>query len=278
MILTAQAQTLEDGNPERALALANEAHTLALDLVEAAAIAGRIYSSRGQTAKVARVIEQTWKRAPHPDLATATLCGPVTARARSARAREEPGADDAAFRQAPIAVASTAIGPDWAGAQTLTPLLEGRLSQRVHADGRIEGEQFGVRARARMAGAGRQCRAIPPGPPTASSPNDGCRSHRSPARSMRSMEGAGRAGGGRRGAGARKAQGAHRSAITATRPSMRSRRARRSRDRRGRGRAPRTAPPEKRSACTGTIRRGTCRRQRQHRAGHPAFHARAAAR
>ncbi len=88
VLITAQAQAVEDSNPDRAIALAMEAHTLALDLVEPAAIAGRLFASRGQTAKVARIIEQTWRRAPHPDLAIAYAY---------ARSGQEPRADDTAF-------------------------------------------------------------------------------------------------------------------------------------------------------------------------------------
>ena len=153
VILTAQAQALEDANPERALALANEAHTLALDLVEAAAIAGRIYSSRGQTAKVARVIEQTWKRAPHPDLAIAYAYARPGDSPRDRLERVKSLARTTPHSvEAPIAVASTAIeAHDWAEARkALTPLLEGRLSQRVCTlMARVEGEQFGNAGRVR---------------------------------------------------------------------------------------------------------------------------------
>lgn len=153
VILTAQAQALEDSTPERALALANEAHTLALDLVEAAAIAGRIYSSRGQTAKVARVIEQTWKRAPHPDLAVAYAYARPGDSPRDRLERVKSLARTTPHSvEAPIAVATTAIeAHDWEQARkALLPLLEGRLSQRVcMLMARIEGEQFGNAGRVR---------------------------------------------------------------------------------------------------------------------------------
>ena len=71
VLLTAQAQASEDDSAEKALGLAQEAHGLAPDLVPAAAIAGRILASRGQTPKAAKVIQRTWKLAPHPDLAAA---------------------------------------------------------------------------------------------------------------------------------------------------------------------------------------------------------------
>ena len=153
VLLTAQAQALEDSNADCALALAMEAHTLALDLVEPAAIAGRIYSSRGQTAKVARVIEQTWRRAPHPDLAVAYAYARSGDSPRDRLERVKNLARTTPHSvEAPIAVASTAIeAHDWAEARkALTPLLEGRLSQRVCTlMARIEGEQFGNAGRVR---------------------------------------------------------------------------------------------------------------------------------
>lgn len=153
VLLTAQAQALEDSNPDRAIALAMEAHTLALDLVEPAAIAGRLFSSRGQTAKVARVIEQTWKRAPHPDLAIAYAYARSGDSPRDRLERVKNLARTTPHSvEAPIAVASTAIeAHDWAEARkALTPLVEGRLSQRVCTlMARIEGEQFGNAGRVR---------------------------------------------------------------------------------------------------------------------------------
>ena len=46
-------------------------YRLALDLIPAAAIAGRILASRGNTPRAARVLLKTWRVAPHPDLAAA---------------------------------------------------------------------------------------------------------------------------------------------------------------------------------------------------------------
>jgi HemY protein len=153
VLLTAQAQAIEDSNPDRAITLAMEAHTLALDLVEPAAIAGRLYASRGQTAKVARVIEQTWRRAPHPDLAIAYAYARSGDSPRDRLERVKNLARTTPHSvEAPIAVASTAIeAHDWAEARkALTPLLEGRLSQRVCTlMARIEGEQFGNAGRVR---------------------------------------------------------------------------------------------------------------------------------
>ena len=145
VLLTAQAQDLEDENSAKALELASEAHNLAADLVPAAAIAGRQLASRGNTARAAKVIERTWKKSPHPELAV------VYAFARpgdSPRDRLERikrlGRSTPHSAEGPIAVATAAVDArSWDEArEALAPLLEGRLTQRVCTlMARIEGEQ-----------------------------------------------------------------------------------------------------------------------------------------
>lgn len=145
VLLTAQAQDVEDSASDTALNLALEAHSLAPDLVPAAAICGRALASRGNTAKAARVIEKTWKRSSHPDLAM------VYAYARpgdSPRDRLERVRRLARLAphsiEGPIAVANTAIeARDWDAARAaLEPLVESRPTQRVCTlMARIEGEQ-----------------------------------------------------------------------------------------------------------------------------------------
>ncbi len=163
VLLTAQAQALEDDAPDKALDLALEAHGLAHDLVPAAAIAGRILASRGRTPKAARVLLRTWRQAPHPDLAVAYAYARPgdSPRDRLDRvrhlARITPNHPEAL-----IAVAASAIEAHaWDEArEALKPLLESRLSPRVCAlMARIEGEQYRDAGRvrewlARAAGAG----------------------------------------------------------------------------------------------------------------------------
>ena len=145
VLLTAQAQDLEDSAGGTALTLAQEAHTLAPDLVPAAAIAGRALASRGNTPKAARVLEKTWKRAPHPDLAVAYAYARPGDSPRDRLERVRRLARLAPHSvEGPIAVANTAIeARDWEAARkALEPLLETRLSQRVCTlMARIEGEQ-----------------------------------------------------------------------------------------------------------------------------------------
>jgi HemY protein len=73
VLLTAHALAGEDGDPDRALAEALEATRLEPDLVPAAALAGRLLSRRADLRRASKVVEQAWKRMPHPDLAETYL-------------------------------------------------------------------------------------------------------------------------------------------------------------------------------------------------------------
>lgn len=134
VLLTARAQEIEDQNGAKACEMALEAHGLAPDLIPAAAIAGRQLASRGATPKAAKVIERTWKLAPHPELALVyAFARPGDApRDRLERikrlARMMPQSVEG-----PIAIASTAMeAKDWAEARVaLAPLVDGYFSQRV---------------------------------------------------------------------------------------------------------------------------------------------------
>ncbi len=146
VLLTAQAQALEDEHADKAAVLALEAHTLAPDLVPAAAIAGRVLASRGQTPKAAKVLQKTWKLAPHPDLATAyAYARPGDSPSdRLDRVRQlaklTPGDAESA-----LAVAATAIeSRNWAAARdALAPLADKHLTQRVCTlMARVEGDGF----------------------------------------------------------------------------------------------------------------------------------------
>lgn len=145
VLLTAQAQALEDTGADKALELAQEAHRLAPDLVPAAAIAGRVLAARGNTPRAARVLLRTWRLSPHPDLATAYAYARPgdSPRDRLNRvrhlARLTPN-----NTEAQIAVAISAIeARDWNEARkALEPLIDDRLTPRVCTlMARIEGEQ-----------------------------------------------------------------------------------------------------------------------------------------
>ena len=145
VLLTAQAQALEDASADKALELAQEAHRLAPDLVPAAAIAGRVLAARGNTPRAARVILKTWRLSPHPDLSAAYAYARPgdSPRDRLNRvrhlARITPN-----HAEAQLAVAISAVeARDWNEARkALEPLLDGRLTPRVCTlMARIEGEQ-----------------------------------------------------------------------------------------------------------------------------------------
>lgn len=153
VLLTAKAQDAEDDVSDKALTLALEAHALAPDLVPAAAIAGRILASRGNIGKAAKVLQKTWTKSPHPDLAT------VYAYARtgdSTRDRLDRVRQLAALNQhsieSPIAVAAAAIEARMydEARRALEPLLADRLTQRVATlMARIEAEENGEKGRVR---------------------------------------------------------------------------------------------------------------------------------
>jgi HemY protein len=147
VLLTAQAQAMEDDHAEKALELAQEAHGLAPDLVPAAAIAGRILSSRGQTPKAAKIIQRTWKIAPHPDLATAYAFARTGDSPSDRLDRMQSLAKlNAMSPEGALALAATAIDArEWVVARTaLEPLLESRLTPRVCTlMAKIEGEGAG---------------------------------------------------------------------------------------------------------------------------------------
>lgn len=153
VLLTAQAADLEQSDIDRALELALEANNIAPSLVPAATIAGNALASKGQTARAAKVLQRTWKRMPHPDLALAySFARPGDSpRDRLQRVSELARLKPHSLESA-IAVANAAIeARDWdAARQALHPLLDGRLTQRVCTlMARIEGEQHGDTGRVR---------------------------------------------------------------------------------------------------------------------------------
>lgn len=134
VLLAGQAQDAEDADANKALLLAQEAHALAPDLVPAAAVAARILAARGQTGKAAKIIQKTWVRAPHPDLATACAFARIgdSPRDRLDRVRQLAALNPHSI-ESPIAVATTAIEARLFGEarEALQPLLDSRLTQRV---------------------------------------------------------------------------------------------------------------------------------------------------
>lgn len=153
VLLTAQAQELEDSDPDRAMNLALEAHGLAPDLVPAAAIAGRVLAAKGNTARAAKVLQRTWKRSPHPDIATAYAYARIgdSPRDRLDRVRQLAALRPHSMESA-IALATAAIeAHDWPTARhALQGLLATAPTQRACTlMARIEAEQHGDQGRVR---------------------------------------------------------------------------------------------------------------------------------
>lgn len=88
LALAAAREAEAEGDAERALAQAQEAVKHAPGLAPAAALAARLLAAGGHTRRAARLIEQAWGHAPHPELAAvyATL-GPANATAETAMQR-----------------------------------------------------------------------------------------------------------------------------------------------------------------------------------------------
>jgi HemY protein len=73
VLLTARALEIEDGEPDKARAYGLEAHKLAPAFVPAATVAARTLARALDTRRAAKVLEATWRLAPHPELAAAYL-------------------------------------------------------------------------------------------------------------------------------------------------------------------------------------------------------------
>jgi HemY protein len=153
VLLAAQALALEEDDPEKALTLALEAHGLAPSLIPAAAVAGRLLAARGNTARAAKVIQKTWTKSPHPELATAYAYARIgdSPRDRLERAKHLFTLNPMSIESS-IAVAVAAIeARDYAEARRiLQPFTEQGLTRRVAAlMARLEAEESGDKGRAR---------------------------------------------------------------------------------------------------------------------------------
>ena len=153
VVLTAQALSLEDRDIEAAMDLAVEAHKLDPALVPAAVVAGRTLSAIGSLRKAARILEQTWRINPHPDIAEiyihARAGDSVTDRLKRAKnlINSFHGGEEGA-----IALASAAIDAgDWKLArETLNPYIHERPRARICTlMAQIEDGEFGDKGRAR---------------------------------------------------------------------------------------------------------------------------------
>ena len=153
VLLTGLAMAAEDADPAKALQLATEAHTLAPDLVPAANLAGRMLASRGNTGKAAKILQKTWTRSPHPELATAYAFARIGDSPRDRLERvKQLAALNPHSAESSIAVANSSIDAKLfsEARDALKPLLDDRLTQRVATlMARIESEEHGDKGRVR---------------------------------------------------------------------------------------------------------------------------------
>lgn len=151
--LTALARELEDINPVQALEYATEAHNLAPALIPAAAIAGRLLAAQGHAQRAAKILGQTWKQNPHPELALiyAHARPGDSPRDRLARVKSL-AASGPQGAEADLAIATTAVeAKDWEAARAaLQPRLAGQPTARACIlMARIEAGQNRDKGRAR---------------------------------------------------------------------------------------------------------------------------------
>lgn len=71
VLLTAKAEAQADLNPAEARAAAIEANRLAPELVPAAVLAAKAHFATGDLKRGAKILEASWKTAPHPEIADA---------------------------------------------------------------------------------------------------------------------------------------------------------------------------------------------------------------
>jgi HemY protein len=145
VLLTAQAQELEQNDAGRAVELALEAHKIAPNFVPAAVIAGRILAGQGNMSRATRVLARTWQYTPHPEIAVSyAYVRPGDSphdRLNRIRSLIVMTPDDTEAR---IALATAAVDArDWAEARdALQPLLDKSPTARVCAlMARIEGSE-----------------------------------------------------------------------------------------------------------------------------------------
>lgn len=153
VLLTAQASEAQDTDLEKAIELASEAHRLEPGLVPAAAIAGRLLASKGQTSRAARIISRTWKLSPHPDLALVYAHARPGDSPRDRLKRVHSLAQATPHDiEAAIALATAAIeAREWDEARgAISHLIQNHPTARLCTlMAQIEGGQFGDKGRVR---------------------------------------------------------------------------------------------------------------------------------
>ncbi len=134
LLLTQLATELEDTQQGKALAYAQEAIGLSPSLVPAAAVAGRILASQGNTARATKLLSQAWRTGQHPEIALIYAHARTgdSPKDRLARVKTLVSSGPASL-EADIAVAVAAIeAKEWDAARAaLEPHLANALPARV---------------------------------------------------------------------------------------------------------------------------------------------------
>jgi HemY protein len=98
VLLTAQAGDAAASDPALAIRKAREAHGIAPDFVPASVLAARLLAEQGDPKKAMKIVETTWSKAPHPDLAEvyvhARTGDPARDKLKRARALSERSGND----------------------------------------------------------------------------------------------------------------------------------------------------------------------------------------
>lgn len=153
VILTAQALDEEDSEPAKAKAHALAAHKLAPDLVPAAVAAARISQRLNDNRKASKVLDTTWKKSPHPEVADlyVNLKSGDSAREKLKRAQKlvqkQPEDNESHFA---LAKAAVDAGEFHEARTAMAKCLENRPTERaclIMAD--IEEAEHGDRGRVR---------------------------------------------------------------------------------------------------------------------------------
>ncbi len=134
VLLTADALSRAEREPDLALQKAQEAVKLAPALVPAVTLLARLHSRRGDLRKASRAIETAWSKEAHPDLAEAYVAVRPGDSARDRLTRAEkllsltPREPEARIAVAQAAFAARDLD---SARKALAPLLEGRPPVRV---------------------------------------------------------------------------------------------------------------------------------------------------
>ncbi|MGI9402826.1 MAG: heme biosynthesis HemY N-terminal domain-containing protein [Rhizobiaceae bacterium] len=152
-LLTAEAMEEEPAHPEKAVKLAKEANKLAPDLVPAAVVGATAMVRHNDIRRAAKLLESTWKKQPHPDLAEAyvNLRSGDSVSDRLSRAQKLAGmAPDSTEGNMAVAQAAIATGEFETARKAMDPVISDRPSQRacmIMAD--LEEAEYGDRGRMR---------------------------------------------------------------------------------------------------------------------------------